>query len=245
MSQLRPQSISCNPNLGHNHCIVRNRSWGRQLRDQTLCFSAWDWFFSVTATKGWAWCNHNAELVERTVALGNLKLLVGSGDLDFTKGMDSLDKHVEQISFGQWVTFFEHGSWKAGSPTWNPLRLKSQSRQVFVGFQQSHTTIVTILDTTTAWPNPLLLMTHVFFLQMQRRDGHDATIMQSWWSVLYRGSREPQASGKEGMFGIPKRNGGNGFLRQTCRTNLLSAVRHIFRTWAAERLAAPLRTHCG
>ena len=32
-------------------------------------------------------------------ALRDLKLLVGSGGFDFTKGMDSLDKHVEQISF--------------------------------------------------------------------------------------------------------------------------------------------------
>ena len=48
-------------------------------------------------------CNHNAELVEHATDLRELKLLVGSGGLDFTKGskgMDSLDKHVEQISFG-------------------------------------------------------------------------------------------------------------------------------------------------
>ena len=40
-------------------------------------------------------------LEERTAALSNLKLLVGSGHLDFTKGMDSLDKNVEKISFRQ------------------------------------------------------------------------------------------------------------------------------------------------
>ena len=40
-------------------------------------------FFSVAATNGWAGCSHNAELVGRTVALRNLKLLVGSGGLDF------------------------------------------------------------------------------------------------------------------------------------------------------------------
>ena len=45
------------------------------------------------------------------------------------------------------------------------------------------------------------------------------------------------------MLGIPKRNGGNGFLKKTCRTNLLSAVCHILGTSAAERLAAPLPTH--
>ena len=32
---------------------------------------------------------------------------------------------------------------------------------------------------------------------------------------------------KRGMLGIPTRNRGNGFLKQTCRTNLFSAVRHI------------------
>ena len=41
------------------------------------------------------------------------------------------------------------------------------------------------------------------------------------------------------MLGIPKWNGRNGCLKQTCRAILLSAVRHILRTWAAERLAAP------
>ena len=47
------------------------------------------------------------------------------------------------------------------------------------------------------------------------------------------------------MLGIPKRNSGNGFLKQTCTTNLLSAVRHILGTSAAQRLAAPLPTHGG
>ena len=50
--------------------------------------------FSEAATKGWERCKHNAELVERADALRDRKLLVGSGGLDFTKGMDSLDKHV-------------------------------------------------------------------------------------------------------------------------------------------------------
>ena len=37
----------------------------------------------------------NAELVKSAAALLDLKLLVGSGGLDFPKSMDSLDKHVE------------------------------------------------------------------------------------------------------------------------------------------------------
>ena len=35
-----------------------------------------------------------------------------------------------------------------------------------------------------------------------------------------------------------------GWPRETCPTNLLSAVRHILRTSAAERLAAARPTHC-
>ena len=80
-----------------------------------------------------------------------------------------------------------------------------------------------------------------YFLQLQRRDGHDATAMQNEWSVL-------RLSGTW-MLGIPL----NGFPRQTCRTSLVSAVRHILQTSAADRLAAPLQptvakssisTHC-
>ena len=35
------------------------------------------------------------------------------------------------------------------------------------------------------------------------------------------------------MLGIPQRSSGNGFLRQTSTTNLLSAARHILGTSAA------------
>ena len=93
--------------------IFLNKSWRPQLRLRTLCFPAW---VSAAATKGWAWCNHDAELVERNALLRNLKLLVGSGSLDFAKGMHSLDKHVEQVSFQQFVTFREHGQLKGWQP---------------------------------------------------------------------------------------------------------------------------------
>ena len=63
--------------------------------------------FSAAATKGWAWCNKNAELVERTAAPRDLKLLLGSGGFDITKGMDSLDTHFEHISFRHWLTYFQ------------------------------------------------------------------------------------------------------------------------------------------
>ena len=50
----------------------------------------------------------NAEMAERTRLSGSSRLLAGSGCLEFPQGivgMDSLNKHVEQISFWQWVTF--------------------------------------------------------------------------------------------------------------------------------------------
>ena len=65
---------------------------------------------------------------------------------------------------------------------------------------------------------------------------HDAAKMQGW----YFRSQERQASGRDCMLQTAKRNNGNGFLKQTCRTSLLSAVRHILRASAAERLAATL-----
>ena len=58
----------------------------------------------------------------------------------------------------------------------------------------------------------------------------------------YCGSGEPEASGQKWMLGIPRRNSGNRFLKQACRTKLHSAMRHILRTSAAERLAATLPT---
>ena len=104
--------------------------------------------------------------MERAAALRDLKLLAGSGGLDFTKGMDSLDRHVEQISFRhfrQCVTFCKHRQLKGCQHHFQPTVAKSS-----------------------------------------------------------------------------KRNGRNGCLKQT-GANL--PKRHILRTTAAERLAAPLPTN--
>ena len=74
-----------------------------------------------------------------------------------------------------------------------------------------------------------------------QRDGifckQNASIMQR---VCCR-SQRPQTSGRKWRLRFHKRH---GFLRQACRTNVLSTVHHILRTWVAERLAAPLPTHC-
>ena len=77
-----------------------------------------------------------AELVERTAALRDLKLLVWSRCLEFEKrtaGMDVLNKHVDQIFLPQCVTFREHGQLKGWQPTSNPQGLTTQSQQLFVG----------------------------------------------------------------------------------------------------------------
>ena len=78
--------------------------------------------------KGWAWCSRNAEPVEHAAALRNLKLLVGSGCLEFPQGMvgmDSLNKHVEQISFRQCLTFCEHRQLKGWQPRFQITVAKS------------------------------------------------------------------------------------------------------------------------
>ena len=56
--------------------ILQSKSWTQSL----LCVRQ---AFSAAATKGWAWCKHNAKLLEGASALRNLKLLVRSGCLDF------------------------------------------------------------------------------------------------------------------------------------------------------------------
>ena len=95
--------------------------------------------------------------MERAAALRDLKLRVGSGvlDLDFTKGMDSLDKHVEHISFSAVRHILR--TW-AAEPRFQPTVAKSSISTI--GLQQSHVTtestinilnypVVQVLDTIT------------------------------------------------------------------------------------------------
>ena len=60
------------------------------------------------------------------------------------------------------------------------------------------------------------------FMQLQRRDGHDATIVQSWWRVLLSGTSSLWKNFWLYEY-VPKRNGGNGCLslKRTCRPNLV------------------------
>ena len=158
--------------------------------------------------------------------------------------------------FGSEAHFSNMGSWKAGSHTSNPLLLKAQSQQLFIGLQQSHSTTEStitalqhILEAITPWPNPLLLCMRqvfsIFFcscnegmgMMQPQRNAELANVLPLSGT---------QASGREWRFRFQKRIKRHGFLRlwQTCRTNLFSAARCILRTWAAERLAATLPTHC-
>ena len=105
--------------------------------------------------------------------------------------------------FGSASHFANIGSWKAGSPISNPLLLKAQSRQAFVGLQQSRSTTEStitvlwqILETTTPWPNPLLLcMRQVFFWSCNEGMG----MMQAQCRIggVYCPCQGPQASGSE------------------------------------------------
>ena len=196
-----------------------SKSWTPQLRDQTLCFFAWDRVFSAAATQGWERCNHNAGLLGCTAALRNLKLLVGSGCLEIRigkAGIDSFNKHVQQISSRQLENI---GSWKAGSPASNPRRLKACSSHIRARSVKCN----------KSWTPQLRDQTLCFF-------AWDwfffAAATQGWEWCNHN-------AGLEWRLRFHKRP---EFLKQTCMKNLLSAVRHALRTWAAERLAAPLPT---
>ena len=90
--------------------------------------------FSAAATKGWAWCNRDLSRAGGAYCRSQEAQASGMSRewmLGIPRGMagkDSLNKYVQQISFRQCVTFYEHrniGSWKAGSPTSNQRKLKA------------------------------------------------------------------------------------------------------------------------
>ena len=166
MLSLQNDSVFCSGHMEPSEMgIFLNKSWTPQLRDQTLCFFAWDRFFPAAATQGWEWCNHNAGLPECTAALRDLKLLVGSGDLDFTKGMDSLDKHVWKISFRQCITLCEHGQLKGWrKPHFQLAVAKSWISLIAIAWQMWKNALqysVTNLGDHNSVTKPMLLhMTH-------------------------------------------------------------------------------------
>ena len=211
MLNLQNYSVLCSGHMEPSEIgIFLNKSWRPQLRDQTLCFSAWDGFFSAAATKGWAWCSHTAEQVERAAALGNFKLLVRSGHLDFTKGRDSLDKDVEKISLRQCHVL---RTWAAERP---------------------------------AAPLPKAQSWHIAIFDMANGKKHlgDPNSMTMKYNRIFNKGIESQepASARQWMFGIPKRNSGNGssnkHVEQISFRQCVSFCQHR----PAARLAAPLPT---
>ena len=107
-------------------------------------------------------------------------------------GMDSLNKHVEQISFRQCVTLWEHRQLKGWQPHFQPTIAESSISATahwfaaVTGHNSEHNhCIVTFRGDHNSVTKPSASLHETgFFLQLQQRDGHDATTMWRWWSVL-------------------------------------------------------------
>ena len=208
-------------------------------------------FFSAAATKGWAWCNH--DLMQRWRKVRGSQEAQASGRecrLGIPRGMAGMDfwnKHVQHISFRLCITFCEHRHWQ---PHFQPTVAKSSistSVHWFAAVTQNdwehNHCIVTNLGDHNSVTKPPASLHKTSVSSAAATKGwawckHD--LMQRWRKV--RSSQEAQASGGEWRLRFYKRH---GFLEQTCPTHLLSAVHHILRTSATERLAGPLPTHGG
>ena len=137
--------------------------------------------------------------------------------------------------FGSASHFANIGSSKAGSHTSNSLLLKAQSQQLLT----CNTSLRSQLRDQTSL---LLCIWQVFFCSCNE----GMSMIQPWFNAEM--AERTRLSGSSSFWqGVDawnsQRNSGNGFLKQTCGTYLFSAVHHILRTSAAERLAAPLPNH--
>ena len=182
-------------------------------------------------------------------------------------GTDSLNKHVEQISFRQYMTFCEHRQLKGWQPHFQPTVDESSistTVHCFVAFatwkhgansckmpQQMALEITNHKVETSLWRAWVAWIKQGQQIWVQKIYGERSfeIITDSIWSILIHSSNiDPD--NRAGLWlhelnVFATKNSGNGFLKQTCRTNLFLAVRHIFRTRTSESLAATLRTHCG
>ena len=236
----------------HNQ-VSCNNSWKTTTPwPDPLLLCIWQ-IFSAAATKGWAWCNHNAGLMERS-ALRKPKLLIGwMLGIPRKNGWNGFLKQTCPSNLVlHCVAFCKHAQLKG----WPP-RFQQQLKgwQTHVQLTVSNSSISAIARGFAAvtlhnWQHnhcvatnsdPLLLCIWQLFSAAATKGwawcNHD--LMQRWRNV--RGSQEAQASGREWRLRFYKRH---GFLKQTCPTHLLSAVHHILRTSAAERLANTRPTHC-
>ena len=142
-------------------------------------------------------------------------------------GKDSLNKHVEQISFRQCVTFCEHRKMKGWQLHFQPTEAKSLVCGSHTGAQSVYGISKQILHATTPWPNPLLLcMRLVFFCSCKEGMGMIRPYCRAGGAFR---SQEAQASGmsREWMLLIPRKNGGKGFLKQTCTTSPFGSASHF------------------
>ena len=129
--------------------------------------------------------------------------------------------------FGSVSHFTNIGSWKAGSPTSNPPKRSIKSNRNFT------VTGMSCLDRATAanFGYRILTVKNHSNPSLIHNSNIDNDVPAGLW--LHE------------LNVFATKNSGNGFLQQTCRTNLLAAVHDILWTSAAERLAAPFPTHCG
>ena len=109
--------------------------------------------------------------------------------LEFLK-MDSLDKHVEKISFRHCVAFCEHGQLKGWQPRFQPT--VAQSPHIAIVDMANGKKHIPIFR-NKLWRPQLRDKTYAALHEtqiqnLQQRHGifckHNASIMQSWWSVL-------------------------------------------------------------
>ena len=145
-------------NLGHDNSVTKPFA------------SLHETGFFLQLQQIWEWCT-NVELVERAAALRNLKLLVGSGCLEFQKGMagmDSWNKHV--------VTCCEHLQPKGSQTRFQPTEAKNSISAILDWLAA----VASIRQPRSQWisSNPKIGYHNSIFCK------HFATIMQSWPSVL-------------------------------------------------------------
>ena len=191
--------------------------------------------------------------------------------------MDSCNKHVEQISFRQCLTFFEDGQLKGWQPASDPLWLKTQSQHFFIaawlllhgnmgptsknattnrfGDRKLKNLIKTSLWQAWVWV-AWIERGHQIWVQKIYSDKSFESITDSqlkhrpWrssWTVTPNSIIHPYRLSDlfmNWMSLLERIAEINACNQLTCPINLLWAVRASLRTSAAERLAAPLPTHC-
>ena len=216
IAQLRAQTLYC------------NKSWQTTTPwPNPLLLCTWQ-VFSAAATKGWAW--YSRDLMQRWRNVRDSQEAQASGR-EWMLGIPKRkgENGFQQISFRQCITFCKHRQLKG----WQP---RFQLREAATIFHRLPA-VAYIVYICTKQPRILLSKSWIPQLYLlQAWCNHHAELMERAAAL--------RNLGREWMLWIPKRNGRDRFLRQTCRINRFSAVYHILGTSAAQRLAATHPTHC-